>query len=397
MDSVYEQRGITLQDGIESGLVQTIEGLKAGKGLGEQAALGISAIWCAVKVISEAVGSLPIVVKNKDGSVAENHPLNVMFDEPNGEQTRPVFFETEQSHALLFGNAYAEIEREDGTGRPKHLHVIHPRNMRVTRDDAGLVYSVNAGAVKADFRQENVVHVPGLSPDGSVGYRILSLARDTIGFALSAQKYGNALFRNMVRPGGALEYPGVLSDIARENVRRSWQQLHGGDQVGTMAILEEGMQFKPFTMTTNEQSQYKELLQWFVYEAARLFNCPPSKIHSLEKATWGNLETLNQDFLTTTLRPWLDKWEAELTKKLIMPSEKGRYSVEFVTDELLRTDKQARYTAYGVALTHGFLSVNEVRAQEGYPPVDGGDVHRFPLNLGQATPQPRPDEDTTNG
>jgi phage portal protein BeeE len=49
---------------------------------------------------------------------------------------------------------------------------------------------------------------------------------------------------------------------------------------------------------------------------------------------------------------------------------------------LLRTDIQARYTSYSTALNNGFLSVNEVRAKEGLPPIEGGDTYLRPLNMG---------------
>ena len=84
---------------------------------------------------------------------------------------------------------------------------------------------------------------------------------------------------------------------------------------------------------------------------------------------------MNTDFLVTCLTPWLEKWEAELEKKLLLPSEQGRFCIEFETDSLLRADIAARYTSYTQALTSGWLSVNEVRAKEGLEEVPGGDVY----------------------
>jgi HK97 family phage portal protein len=400
-----ESRAITYATGSAAGLIQ--QPGYSGMVVTEQTALGISALWCGIKVISEAVGSLPptLYQKSTNGRLekAENHPLfPLLYSEPNPEATRPVVWETAQAHALLYGNGYLEIERDNG-GRPVAIWNIHPHFVQVARDSTTgkLVYRVTnstsggppgtPGQVTI-LQAENVLHVPGLSPNGTVGYQLLQVARDTLGFQLAAARFGCSLFRNMGRPAGVIDVPPTvkLNEDGEANLRRSFSQEHSGENVGTVAVMQQGLKFTPLTLATNEQVQYQQLMQFFVYEVARLLNCPASKLQSLEKASWGNLETLNRDFLDTTLRPWLEKWEAELERKLLMPSEKGRYFVEFDTAELLRADKLTRYQTYSTALQGApFRTVNEVRADENLPPIDGGDV--LPNSTPPAPPQPADD------
>ena len=47
--------------------------------------------------------------------------------------------------------------------------------------------------------------------------------------------------------------------------------------------------------------------------------------------------------------------------------------VRFNTDALLRSDLKTRYEAHAIALSNGFLTVDEVRQLEDMPPM-GGDV-----------------------
>lgn len=366
------RRSITWDQAYRVGMVDAATP-DSGVVVNEHTMLGLSALWCGIRVISQDVASLEPVLysegPNGTRTPATDHPVyKLLVDDPNPEMTRPVLFETLQSHALL-GNSYAEIER-DNAGQPIALWPIHPGNVTVMRDQAGnLTYKVTVSGAEAYLAPEDVLHVPGLSPDGSVGYRLLTVARETLGFGLGAMRYGSAFFNNAARPSGVLQTAGQLNETARDNLRRSWAQLHGGpDNVGKVAILEEGLSFTPFTLT-NEQTQYQELLSFLIYEVARFLNCPPSKLHSLEKATWGNLETLNQDYLTTTLRPWLIKWEKEIERKLLTPVERQSLYVEFDTTQLLRADIGTRYTAYATALTNKFLTVDEVRARENLPPL----------------------------
>jgi HK97 family phage portal protein len=379
-----EKRGVPLSQitkdiGVELGLVDAPT--RSGVSVSEQTALGISALWAGIRTISQDVGSLePILYRegpNGSREVADDHPVHFLLtEEPNPEMTRPVLFETLQAHALLHGAAVCEIEH-NGAGTPVALWPIHPRNVQTKRSPSGqLYYLVTANGQQVELQPEDILHVPGLSPDGTVGYRLLTVARETLGFAIATQRYGSSFYGNAARPGGVLSTAGQLNETARENLRRSWQQLHQGtENVGKVAILEEGLQFTPFTMT-NEQNQYKDVLNWFVYEISRFLLIPPSKLMSLEKATWGNLETLNQDYLTTTLRPWLEKWETEFERKLLTPTERRTHYVEYDVTTLLRADASSRATFYGTAINTGWMTVNEVRARENLPPIDGGDIIR---------------------
>lgn len=398
-----QKREITYQQGIDAGLVPLPT--RSGVSVDERTALGLPPLWAGIRIISADVGSLePILYKegpNGQREAAVNHPVyRLLTEEPNGEHTRPVLFETLQAHALLHGAAFAEIVR-DGAGRPTALWPIHPRNIRFGRSaDGELVYQVTItvndgtpGEVGSQviLNKDDILHVPGLSADGTgVAYSLLRLARETIGYGVGVQRYGASFFQNAARPGGVLEAQGQLNDTARENLRRSWQQLHAGtDNVGKVAILEEGLKFTPFQFS-NEQNQYKDVLDWYGYQVAQLLCIPPTKIGVLGRATWSNIDALSQDYLTTTLRPWLEKWEAEFERKLLTPAERRTHYIEYDTSSILRADIASRSAFYSSAISTGWMTTNEVRAKENLPPVDGGDVLRVPLNTGPMTPTPEP-------
>ncbi|MBX9677418.1 MAG: phage portal protein [Gemmataceae bacterium] len=402
--AITAKRDITYQQGFDAGLVPLPT--SSGVTVDERTALGLPPLWAGIRIISADVGSLePVLYReqaNGQREPAVNHPVyRLLCDEPNPEQTRPVVFETLMFFALLHGAAFAEIVR-DGAGRPQALWPIHPRNVRIGRDANGeLVYQVTitladgmpgeAGR-QITLSKEDILCVPGLSADGTgVAYSLLRIARETLGFGVATQRYGAGFFANAARPGGVLEAQGQLNDNAKENLRRSWQSLHSGtDNVGKVAILEEGLKFTPFTFS-NEQNQYKDVLDWYGYQVAQLLCIPPTKIGVLGRATWSNIDALSQDYLTTTLRPWLEKFEAEFEKKLLTPTERNQgYYVEYDTTALLRADISSRSAFYSSAINTGWMTTNEVRARENLPPVEGGDVLRVPLNTGPMTSNPEP-------
>lgn len=304
--------------------------------------------------------------------------------------TRPVFFECLQSHALLWGNAYAEIVRTE-SGRPSALWPIHPTRVTPLRDtDTGnLKYQITAADGSLTFLSpDDIVHVPGLTWDGSVGYDLLQTARETIGFGLASQRYANGLYKNMSSPSGWLSVPlGIkMNEQGLANLARGWLAKTTGENSGGVPVLEQGITFNQANLSTNQQLQFAELSRFYVYEVARLLRIPPSKLQSLEKASFASLTEQNREFLNC-INPWLTKWEHELEKKLLPASRDDLY-LEFDTDWLTRADQNARYTAYQSALSAGWMSVNEVRAAEGLSNI-GPDGDEFGTEA-PTPPAPQP-------
>ena len=58
---------------------------------------------------------------------------------------------------------------------------------------------------------------------------------------------------------------------------------------------------------------------------------------------------------------------------------------------MLRADTGERFASYAVARQRGWLSVNEIRALENLPPIEGGDTDLQPLNMEPARPAAPPE------
>src|SRR5688572_1501045 len=81
----------------------------------EMVAMTASAVYSCVAVISQAIASLPVhVLTRAGGSKQYTHPVaRLLGGEPNEYQTAPDFRETMCMQLLLWGNAYAFIERDE--------------------------------------------------------------------------------------------------------------------------------------------------------------------------------------------------------------------------------------------------------------------------------------------
>jgi HK97 family phage portal protein len=137
---------------------------KTGLDIDQDNALTFSAVWACVKVISEDLASLPLHVyrRTEDGKErATDNPLyHLLHDQPNPEMTAMSFREALQAHVLLWGNAYAEIQR-NLRGQPMALWPLNPGSMEPKRsDDNRLIYEyrLDDGSKKI-FQANDILHV----------------------------------------------------------------------------------------------------------------------------------------------------------------------------------------------------------------------------------------------
>ena len=357
----------------------------SGVSITPETALTYSAVYQAVRCISEAVSSLPLnLYERQPGggkSKASAHPLySILHDSPNPEMSSLQWRECSMAHLLLWGNSYTEIVR-DLDGNCVELWPIDPSIVTAKRTDSGeLYYDLNRG--KSFITAANMLHISGLSFDGISGMSPISMARQSLGLSLAIEQFGAGYFGRGARPGGVLTFPGQLSPEARQNLRRSFEELHaGGANSHRVALLEAGLKWESIGVPPDD-SQFLQSREFQVVEVARWFNIPPHKLRDLNKPSYNSLEMMNIEFLTDTLRPWLVRWEQALNRKIIRPKDRGSYFVEHNVEGVLRGDIASRYQAYSVARNWGWLSVNEIREKENMNGVGPeGDLYMQPLNM----------------
>ena len=376
-------------------------GTASGKYVTERSAMQMTAVYCCVRILSEAVASLPLQFYRytDDGGKekAVEHPLYfLLHDEPNPEMTSFIFRETLMTHLLLWGNAYSQIIR-NGKGEVVALYPLMPDRMKVDRDEHGRLYyeytvydsddvdgrkDTNKVGRTVRLQPHDVLHIPGLGFDGLVGYSPIAMAKNAIGLAIATEEYGSKFFANGAAPSGVLEHPGTIKDPSK--VRESWQATFGGSgNANKIAVLEEGMKYTPISISP-EQAQFLETRKFQIDEIARIFRVPPHMIGDLEKSSFNNIEQQSLEFVKYTLDPWVSRWEQAMVRALLTPDEKKKYFFKFNVDGLLRGDYQSRMNGYATARQNGWMSANDIRELENLdriPAEQGGDLYLINGNM----------------
>lgn len=361
----------------------------SGQSVTSKSALGISAYFASIRNISEDCGKLPVNLYERmdprGKTLRRDHPVYpLLHDAPNGEMSAMTFRETLTSHALGWKGGFAEIVRR-GDGKPSALWPLDPNTVTVMRyADGSKFYRVQVqGQDYVDLQESQVFDLHGLGYDAVTGYAMANIARESIGSALGAQSFGAAYFGNGAVSTGYLKVPGVMKDEALKRLRESFAARHqGARNAHKPIILENGVEWVA-SSNDPQKSQMIETLEHDIEEIARWFRMPPHKIGHLKRASgWSTLEATNQDYLTDTLLPWFVRWEHEIHRKLLGPSEKSWLFAKFDTKSMLRTDAQARATYYKTMFDVGAMSQNDIRDEEDMNGIgEDGDVYFVSTNV----------------
>jgi HK97 family phage portal protein len=354
-----------------------------GQNVNQASSMTYSAVWAAVRAISEGVASLPLQVfrRGHDGSrsKANDHPLyRILHDQPNPEMSALTFRETLMGHALVWGNGYAEIVRDKNSGRVQQLWPLDPSQVEPVRDEKGELFYKYGSVI---FLPTEILHIKGLSFDGVKGYSVIAQAKNSIGLGMAVEEFGSTFFGQGGKPAGVISVPGKLNSEAIQNMRKSWEDMHATvKNAHRVAILQNGVTYQTIG-TPPDDAQWIASRSFQLQEIARWFKIPASKIGA-GAGTYSSLEQDNLAFLQETLRPWLIRWEQEINFKLI--SSLDQLYAEHNQDALLRGDTAGRSAFYASALSWGWLSRNDVRALENLPPFEGGDAYMIPKNMDPA-------------
>jgi HK97 family phage portal protein len=355
-----------------------------------QSSLACAAVYSCVKCLSEDTAKLPLEMRRalpKGGTRLETkHPLVKLLARPNYWQTPFEFWAFVVACRVLRGNGYIYIKRDEA-GNPTALIPINPDRVTTLYSERGVItYQLThpllgAGGLVASV--ENVIHLKGfVVGDAIAGVSPIVLAADAIGLALATQRHAALLYGQGTQLGGVLSHPGKLSKEAGERIAASWQAAYqSGANAHKVALLEEGMDFTPLTMTSLE-AQLIEARKFSVVEISRIFRVPLAKLNDHEGSTWNNVEAANQSYLDDALMPITVSIEQALSNALLFDDEIGKYCFRFDYDSMLRADMKTRFASYQQGILSGWMNANEIRAAEGMEPIPGedGNTYRFPVN-----------------
>lgn len=361
------------------------------------AAMKLSAVDRCVEVLSDSMGKLPIYVMDRTTREKVNdHPLNrVLSERPNEVQTPSVAKKMVEANRNCGGNGYLWIRRSPQSMRCDQLIPVPYELVTPWLDTGGhLWYTVMHPFTGEQMRvhRMDMVHLMAYTHNGWQGISVLQRASEVIAAGRAAQQYNMAYYQNGGQPSGLLYTDSDLSRIpdkiladgtklsAQDIVRNEWEKRYGGPvNAGRVAVLDKGLKYQPISIS-NRDAQFVEQSALSVEDVARFFGVPLYKLQA-GKQSYSSNEQNAIEYVVSTLHPIVSQWEDELSFKLLTTSERARgLEIHINMMAELRGDFTSRSNWYKAMREIGVFSVNDIRALEDMPNVDGGDDRYASLN-----------------
>lgn len=339
-------------------------------------AVSHSAVYACVSLISNDIAKLPIAIAENKGNywAPVSHPLDRLLRKPNAYQNRIQFIAAWIASKLLHGNTYA-LKQRDQLGRIVALHILDPLAVTpLIAEDSSVFYrcrpSKLANGAEITVPAREIIHdrfncwqhpLVGLSPLTAAG---LAAAQ-----ALDIQQNSRKFFANGSRPGGVLTAPGNVPAEVAERLKAHWDANYTGANSGKVAVLGDGLKFESMAINAAD-SQLIEQLSFSALDVCRAFNMPAFKVSAGAPAPYTSSEATNLAYLADCLHSHIESLELCLDDGLDLPAN---LRTELDESSLLRLDTQTRANVLATELKAGLLTINEGRAIQGRPPVEGGD------------------------
>lgn len=135
-----------------------------------------------------------------------------------------------------------------------------------------------------------------------------------------------------------------------------------------------------------KDEQLVETAKLSLATVAQVYHINPTMVGQLDNANYSNVREFRKSLYGDNLAPYIRVIE-DVFNSILLPrlgEDNERVYVEFNLDEKLRANMEERASILTSSAGRPWLTVNEVRAMENLPAVDGGDSLAMPLNTGVA-------------
>lgn len=364
----------------------------AGKVVSAETAKTLATAYRCGNILSDDIARLPFQVFQQIGrSIMQVRPnpteRNIAYlveIQPNRWMNPFVFKKTCILSLLYYGSAYIW---QPLTKYREMFILPADKTFPVFDQDGNIWYqTVFPNGQEKTLPGDEMFHQIINSTDGLSGKSILTYAKETMGRQLGAHETQDLVYSKGLNPSAALYVNGDLTPEAREKVKDAYlSAVKGSAGARGVAVFDNTVsKFEPISITPAD-AQFLETTQATDAEIANFFGVPLHKLNMGKQSYESNTQQ-QQDYIDTTLDPYLVQWEQEARLKWLAPEEQASTYFRFIREALLRMNAKDRAAYLKDQVLSGQLSPNEARQINDQSAYEGGDSYYIPANMAQVGP-----------
>jgi HK97 family phage portal protein len=334
------------------------------------------AVFACMTLIASDIAKMRLRLVQRDGdgiwSEIDNPAYSPVLRKPNSFQTRIQFWEHWMLSKLSNGNAYV-LKGRDSRNVVTSLHVLDPiRVQPLVTEDGEVYYQLSSDNISG-LRTQVTVPATEIIHDRMnclfhplVGLSPIMAAALAATQGMNIQRDAAQFFGNRSLPGGVLTAPAAISNETAERLKTAWETNYGGDNVGKVAVLGDGLSFEAMRVTATD-AQLVEQLRWTSEVVCSVFHVPLYKIGIGPMPAYNNIQALNTEYYSQALQVLIESAELAIDEGLKTGESLGS---EFDTSDLLRMDSVTQLDVLEKAKS--VMTLDERRKRLQLKPIKGG-------------------------
>jgi len=343
-------------------------------------ALAYTPVYRAASLIANDVARVPLDVSERTA--------NALLQQPNRWQNGFEFRRSLTMQALLYGNAFAVINRTLGG----ELLELLPLDIESVSLDLTKPEPVYKTRLYGDVPMSSMLHLRAVGLDGLWGESPVRLCRTSLQILAAQENSQLEVMKNAGNPKLAFVHPGPLSEGARQSISEKFLQHHAGaENAGKPLVLAEGMRVERISSTLDDAG-IAAARRYSVEDVSRIYGVPTSYLSEHSANAYGSMEWLSRMYVDACLQHWFSTWSAEIVAKLAPFG-----SATFDSDMISRPSLAEQMAALRTGVESGVITRNEAREYLNLAPLDGLDEPIIAKNMGTGGGQTNIGADTSAG
>jgi HK97 family phage portal protein len=362
-------------------------------------------VYQCIELRMNSAGEPPICAYRKTGTDEEkltdaaDEPALALFKQPNPFMDRSRFWQTVVMHLDLGGNAYLEKVRS-GAGKTIELWPLRPDRVTIKPDPTSFIggYTYKLGTQTFQLAAEDVIHIKYPHPlDDFYGLSKLQVLAGRVDLDVWTRKFTEAFFRNAGVPAGLLSIQKQMSPQEREDMRRRFRELYGGEQGWHKVLVvdtgpNQSVSYTPMGLPLGENGLgMNSLQQQIEAKICGVFGVPMSLIPTLVGAQANRGQTAavsdREVFWEQTMIPLFKNLDAAMTMGLADEyPDIDRFEHDLSTIAALQEDQDKLHARWRDNWSHGLCTWEEARQKIGLPEEPDEEGVVMLLNTSVPTP-----------
>lgn len=336
-------------------------------------------VFIGIDKVAGAASSIRLKVMryNKDQDTELfDHPLNEFLYSPHKQLTGRDFVYLTFAYKDLTGNAFWRIEKDGSRTVITPLLPTAISPVMENKDGSGdlLGYMYQTATKRITLLPTEVLHDRYPNPAnpywGKGALQRIASWIDTDSFAT---EFNKTFFENGASFGGMIESEAITQENI-QLIKKGFIMNHTGSRnAHKIGVLPKGAKWVEGKANRNDM-QFEQLSARLRDNILAGFGVPKAVAGIVDDVNRANAEASEYVFMKHTIKPKMDRFIDFLNMQIVPLFDKtGQIYIE--AEEYIPENKDLELREIEVALgRQPFKTVNEVRSENGLPPITGGDI-----------------------